>query len=650
VAEVSEAQLIRPVLEALADGEVRRAAEVDALVEEKVGLGSGELRREGSKRLHWVKGDTLQHAGCVEKIGKDGYRITQRGRAALRLLADRPDGAEPPSRRAFNHWLEEQGIDGAEVAGPKWEEAIALCRQTLTDRDRFDRDEVHYKRVIAERARAVLDAATGGAALQSDLFGIWRAPNNLLFHIDMSRFAEWIENDEEGARQALSALQGNGSPGERVESFAALVPREVLQNRAGQLSFASVFLLGVDPALHPPLKVTPFRDAERILDWPDMPADATVGQEYEHHLAFLDGFREKLVEAGLDVRDMLDAQGLLWVLMTSDAPEYRAFRGEVTEPTSPTSDGPPSELDRLARELYVDEEWLREVVDLLEDKRQLILYGPPGTGKTYIARELASFLTGDDPGRADKVQFHPSYSYEDFVQGYRPKPGPGGSLSYELSKGPLVRISDRARERLGETHILLIDEINRGNLPRIFGELLYLLEYRDEEVALMYGEEGAEHFSLPTNLWVLGTMNTADRSIGLIDAALRRRFHFVSLFPGEPPLDGLLARWLSKKAPSMTHVATYVDRLNARLRERFGRHLQVGHSYFMIRDLDEAKLERIWKADIMPFLEDQLFGHEDELETFSLDAIRSGPAGISPAVPDEPGDADDQAEGIRAED
>lgn len=650
MAAIAEEELIRPVLEALADGEVRRAAELDALVEKRLGFAAGELRNDPSKSLHWVKGHTLQNAGCLEKIGRARYRITPRGEAALTRLRAQPDGFVPPKRLMFKQWLDEQGIDGAGAAGPKWQEAIALCREILTNRPDLLKRENEFKHVVAERARDALHAASSGAALQSDLFDIWRPPNNLLFRIDMTRFAEWIKDDEEGARRVLSALQDNGSPRERVELFAALVPREVLQNPAAQLSFASVFLMGIDPGLYPPLQVTPFREAEKLLNWPDMPADATVGQEYEHHMAFLDGFRERMVEAGLDVRDMLDAQGLLRILMTYQEPEYRAFRGEVTEPTSPTSDGPPSELDRLARELYVDEEWLREVVDLLEDKRQLILYGPPGTGKTYIARELASFLTGEDPGRAEKVQFHSSYSYEDFVQGYRPKPGPGGSMSYELSKGPLVRISDRARELLGETHILLIDEINRGNLPRIFGELLYLLEYRNEEVALMYGKEGAEHFSLPENLWVLGTMNTADRSIGLIDAAMRRRFHFAPLFPGEPPLDGLLARWLSNEAPAMAHVATYVDRLNARLRERFGRHLQVGHSYFMVRDLDEARLKRIWKADIIPFLEDQLFGHEDELETFSLDAIRRGPAGIAPVAPDQPGDADDQAEGIRAED
>jgi AAA domain (dynein-related subfamily)/Mrr N-terminal domain len=141
-----------------------------------------------------------------------------------------------------------------------------------------------------------------------------------------------------------------------------------------------------------------------------------------------DGFRPPMRIRGFE-RWLVD-QGV-GITPGSDEPQYRAFRGEVAEPASPTSDGEPSELYRLASELYVDEGWLREVVELLEDprKHQVIFYGPPGTGKTYIARKLARFLTDGNPQRSETVQFHPSYSYEDFVQGYRPRPGPDGTLT-----------------------------------------------------------------------------------------------------------------------------------------------------------------------------------------------------------------------------
>jgi 5-methylcytosine-specific restriction enzyme B len=142
---------------------------------------------------------------------------------------------------------------------------------------------------------------------------------------------------------------------------------------------------------------------------------------------------------------------------------------------------------------------------------------------------------------------------------------------------------------------------------------------------------GGEPLRLPDNLLILGTMNTADRSIGLIDAALRRRFHFVPMFPGEGPLTDLLAQWLDKYRPEMREVAGIVNRLNRRLRERVGRHLQVGHSHFLREDLSQEVLARIWESDVMPFLEDQFFGREEELAEFRLERLRGA------------GDADDQA-------
>jgi 5-methylcytosine-specific restriction protein B len=145
----------------------------------------------------------------------------------------------------------------------------------------------------------------------------------------------------------------------------------------------------------------------------------------------------------------------------------------------PAAVGPEDPLARLADELLVSQADLEELVALLEDKRQIILYGPPGTGKTYLAQRLAAVLAGDD-SRWMIVQFHPSTSYEDFFEGYRPRLGADGSLAYELREGPLRLLAERAAASPSATrHVLLIDEINRANLPKVFGELLFLLEYRD---------------------------------------------------------------------------------------------------------------------------------------------------------------------------
>ena len=207
---------------------------------------------------------------------------------------------------------------------------------------------------------------------------------------------------------------------------------------------------------------------------------------------------------------------------------------DSSKPSANGEDVPPLEqpsMQELAEELLLDIGFLRRIETLLEDKRQVIFQGPPGTGKTYVARKLAVRLAGS-PERVRLVQFHPSYAYEDFVQGFRPtlrndQPG------FKLEPGPLLDMAERARGNPGAKHFLVIDEINRGNLAKVFGELYFLLEYRDEPMQLQYSNA---EFSLPDNLYIIGTMNTADRSIALVDLALRRRFHFVEFHPGKPPV------------------------------------------------------------------------------------------------------------------
>lgn len=250
-------------------------------------------------------------------------------------------------------------------------------------------------------------------------------------------------------------------------------------------------------------------------------------------------------------------------------------------------------LAKLADDLLLPEDWLAEVIDVLQFKKQVIFYGPPGTGKTYVARQIAEHVAGD-LSRRKIVQFHPSYAYEDFIEGYRPAgTTSSGGIEFELKAGPFRQLAEQAAGSEADW-VLLIDEINRGNIAKVFGELYYLLEYRDDEISMQYGDS----FKLPGNLYIVATMNTADRSIALLDAALRRRFHFIEFFPDKPPFQGLLKRWLGRHKPGMEYVADLVDQVNAGLPDR---HLQLGPSHFMTSRLDEDWLRKIWDRSVIPY-------------------------------------------------
>ncbi|MFE9311917.1 DUF4357 domain-containing protein [Streptomyces sp. NPDC006706] len=295
---------------------------------------------------------------------------------------------------------------------------------------------------------------------------------------------------------------------------------------------------------------------------------------------------------------------------TTEIPAIAARRDpELPEPT-----------DELAAALLVhDPAWLREVRDLLSDERQLVLYGPPGTGKTYLALKLAEFF-GGGPEQVKLVQFHPSYSYEDFFEGFRPQEdAETREVAFRLTAGPLRELADLA-SREGNRHIphfLIIDEINRANLAKVFGELYFLLEYRNKSVRLTYS---GDDFALPPNLFVIGTMNTADRSIALVDAAMRRRFAFVELSPRTEPTSGLLRRWLEREGKD-SEPADLLEALNSRIDEP---DFRIGPSYLMKKGVyREGGLERTWRTKILPLLEEHHYGESVDVEKrYGLAALR----------------------------
>ena len=368
--------------------------------------------------------------------------------------------------------------------------------------------------------------------------------------------------------------------------------------------------MGLDVERYPPFQITTFSNAyDRTgYDQPEKGADEAA--LYQHALGFLDRFLKETSQRGLTLSHRLDAQSVVWAIV-------RERVGPPPPPPPPPHEG----LEAFAKELFLPVEFIENIDTLLKDKKQVIFQGPPGTGKTYVAQKLAKHLAGWEK-RVTLVQFHPSYAYEDFVQGFRPALVGDGQAGFELRDGPLLRAAERARQEPNADHFLVIDEINRGNLAKVFGELYFLLEYRDEAMSLQYSDKP---FSLPDNLYIIGTMNTADRSIALVDLALRRRFYFVEFHPDDEPVRDVLHDWLADKAPGMEWVADVVKNVNEKLKD--DRHAAIGPSYFMKDGLDRAAVERVWKHGVLPYIEECLFGDNDRIGEFSLDRLMAGSGG-----------------------
>lgn len=425
-------------------------------------------------------------------------------------------------------------------------------------------------------------------------------------------------DEDDCRRHLLDLLYGAGSIVDRMKAFhawAQVRPVPDTDYKQGCTPTVISYLLAmIDPRSYAFCKPTVYKAAALALLGPSVIVRDKLKRVVHASAFYAEALRLLRDEHHLPFEDLLHVHAAFFRLLPeNDGSVNWDNLLEEPAPDVPVPDLPtaPAEADVIAAD---------KMGKVVLARKNVILYGPPGTGKTFKAMELArKWRKSQGNTTVDQVTFHPSYAYEDFIEGYRPIDGGG----FGLKEGIFVQVCRKARENSDRQHLLVIDEINRGDVARLFGELVTLIE-ADKRTAdaarrLPYSQQ---EFWIPPNLHLLGTMNTADRSISLMDIAIRRRFSFIE-FPPDPEV--LAAGGNHLREINGVVLADLMQGINSRLASAgFDRDRAIGHSYFLIPSTATSALdvlsERLRYA-VFPLIEEYCYADRDLIRRILGDLV-----------------------------